>query len=247
MESLSSYHPKSKILLIPGPIEVHGSVLTNESAVSHVDKGFIKQFGDAIKLLRCVVLSEEVQPFIITGSGSIGWELFTNNFIDGHKTLIVSTGYFGRSFKEVFESADLPHEYLFSGFGKIPSVEEVLRAIEINKCTAVTFTHVDTSTGVRCNLDDYVGPIRKKYPEILIAVDGVCSIGGEILDMSKTDVDFVMTGSQKALGALAGLSISWASKRALVIYVYLESIGTKKENSFLLLQFKEMDSNSQCL
>ena len=218
MQSFSEASSTAKILLIPGPIEVDKSVLVNESAVSHVDPSFIKKFGDSIRMLRRLVLSEDVQPFIITASGSLGWEIFTNNFIDGHKTLIVSQGYFGRSFQEVFETVGLPHEYLFSGYGKIPSVEEVLRAMEINKCTAVTFTHVDTSTGIRCNLDEYVGPIRKKFPNSIIAVDGVCSVGGEMLDMSRTDVDFVMTGSQKAIGALAGLSICWASKRAMVLY-----------------------------
>ena len=221
MNSESTASPTTKILLIPGPIEVDKSVLVTESAVSHTDPTFIQKFGDAIRLLKLLVLNEKAQPFIITASGSLGWEIFINNFIDGHKTLIVSQGYFGREFQEVFDNASLPHEYLFSGYGKIPSVEEVLHAIETNKCSAVALTHVDTSTGVRCNLDDYVTPIRNKFPNIIIAVDGVCSIGGEVFDMSRTDVDFVMTASQKAIGSLPGLSICWASKRAMV---YLKTL-----------------------
>eukprot|EP00835_Amoeboradix_gromovi_P002098 NODE_111_length_19413_cov_0.323703.p6 type:complete len:249 gc:universal NODE_111_length_19413_cov_0.323703:10173-10919(+) len=234
----------ANILLIPGPIEVDKSVLVNESAVSHVDPAFIKSFGTTIKLLRLLVLDNQVQPFVITASGSLGWEIFTNNFLDGHKTLVVSQGYFGRSFQEVFECSDLPHEYLFSGYGKIPSVDEVLRAMDINNCTAVTFTHVDTSTGVRCNLNEYVGPIREKFPNAIIAVDGVCSLGGEELDMNATDVDFVMTGSQKAIGGLAGLSICWASPRAMVISTYLEGSWQQKENIFVLCKSSEVAADT---
>eukprot|EP00834_Sanchytrium_tribonematis_P002799 NODE_94_length_21525_cov_0.751003.p9 type:complete len:221 gc:universal NODE_94_length_21525_cov_0.751003:5391-4729(-) len=219
MDSLDQASSTANILLIPGPIEVDPSVLVNESAVSHVDSRFIEKFGNAIKMLRLLVLNQEMQPFVITASGSLGWEIFTNNFISNQKTLIVSQGYFGRSFKEVFEASDLPHEYLFSGYGKIPSVDDVLREVEKLNCEAVTFTHVDTSTGVRCNLEDYVIPLRSKFPEILIAVDGVCSVGGERLDLEKLDIDFVMTGSQKAIGALAGLSICWTSPRAMVYLI----------------------------
>jgi alanine-glyoxylate transaminase / serine-glyoxylate transaminase / serine-pyruvate transaminase len=79
----------------------------------------------------------------------------------------------------------------------------------------VAITHVDTSTGVLTPVQSLAKAIREVSPEILIAVDGVCSIGGEELRMTEWDIDFALTGSQKALSVPPGLSVSVARPRAL--------------------------------
>jgi alanine-glyoxylate transaminase / serine-glyoxylate transaminase / serine-pyruvate transaminase len=49
----------------------------------------------------------------------------------------------------------------------------------------------------------------------LIALDGVCSVGAEVIKQDEWGVDVVMTGSQKALGVPPGLAIMVVSERAL--------------------------------
>lgn len=79
----------------------------------------------------------------------------------------------------------------------------------------VTITHVDTSTAVLAPVQQYCKYIRSQAPDIIICVDGVAATGGETLRMTEWDIDFVMTASQKAFAAPAGLSISVARRRAL--------------------------------
>jgi alanine-glyoxylate transaminase/serine-glyoxylate transaminase/serine-pyruvate transaminase len=76
-------------------------------------------------------------------------------------------------------------------------------------------THVDTSTAVVAPLQQVAAILRAANPNIVICADSVAGLGGETLRMSEWDIDYVMTGSQKAIGVPAGLSISVARPRAL--------------------------------
>src|SRR5207253_386947 len=76
----------------------------------------------------------------------------------------------------------------------------------------VTITHVDTSTGVRLEVE----PLSKiaRDHDALVVVDGVCSIGGEDFHGDKWGVDVAITASQKAIGAPPGLAIVSVGPRA---------------------------------
>jgi aspartate aminotransferase-like enzyme len=47
------------------------------SSESHVGPAFVKTFGEALKLLRQLfqTTSLDSQPFVISGSGTLGWDL----------------------------------------------------------------------------------------------------------------------------------------------------------------------------
>ena len=76
-------------------------------------------------------------------------------------------------------------------------------------------THVDTSTAVAAPLQQVAAVLRAANPNIIICADSVAGLGGETLRMTDWDLDYVMTGSQKAIGVPAGLCISVARPRAL--------------------------------
>ncbi|KAG5460325.1 MAG: hypothetical protein BJ554DRAFT_7637, partial [Olpidium bornovanus] len=44
-------------------------------STSHVGPGFVRAFGEALELVRHVVLTKTGQPFIIAGSGTLGWQV----------------------------------------------------------------------------------------------------------------------------------------------------------------------------
>ncbi|KAJ3474893.1 hypothetical protein NLG97_g9649 [Lecanicillium saksenae] len=92
-------------LLIPGPIEFDDAVLQSMShySESHVGAGFVKIFGETLSLLRQVVRSTDpnAQPFIINGSGTLGWDLVAANLVEaGEDVLVLSSGYFGDRFAD---------------------------------------------------------------------------------------------------------------------------------------------------
>ena len=65
----------------------------SHKGTSHVDPHFIECFSEAIKSTRDVFLASDGQPFILSGSGTLGWDLTAANFIQpGDEALIVNTG-----------------------------------------------------------------------------------------------------------------------------------------------------------
>jgi len=207
-------------LLIPGPIEFDDGVLQSMShyGESHVGPAFVKTFGEALKLLRQLfqTTSLDSQPFVISGSGTLGWDLVASNLIEsGENALVLHTGYFGDSFAACFETYGVNVTQLKAPIGDRPSLPEIEEALKSRTYKLITITHVDTSTGVLSDIKGVAELVRRVSPETLVVVDGVCSVGCEEIAFDAWDLDVVLTASQKAIGCPPGLSIVMVSGRAV--------------------------------
>ncbi|KAJ5587850.1 Serine-pyruvate aminotransferase/2-aminoethylphosphonate-pyruvate transaminase [Penicillium hispanicum] len=207
-------------LLIPGPIEFDDAVLQSMAhyAESHVAPGFVKVFGETLTLVRKLFQSTDpsAQPFIISGSGTLGWDLVSANLIErGEDALVLNTGYFGDSFGACLETYGAQVTQLRAPIGGRPSLEQVEQALKEKPYKLVTLTHVDTSTGVLSDVKGVAQLVRRVSPETLVIVDGVCSVGSEEIAFDEWDLDAVVTASQKAIGCPPGLSIVMTSGRAI--------------------------------
>jgi len=121
--------------------------------------------------------------------------------------------------------------------GDRPSATQIAEMLRQNKdAKLLTITHVDTSTGVRMNLQEVIAAARSVSPDILVAVDGVCALGGEEMRMSDWDIDIYLTGSQKALGVPPGLSVSVISQRAMRKFEELLSKNQKPRSYYANVQ-----------
>ncbi|KAL0490864.1 alanine-glyoxylate aminotransferase [Acrasis kona] len=206
------------LLMIPGPIEFSDEVLQANAhpSMSHVGAPFINVFGESLELLRKVFVSEDAQPLVIAGSGTLGWDIVAANITErGDNVLVLHTGYFGDSFAECFETYGVTATQLKAAIGERPTSDQVEAALKERKYKLVSITHVDTSTGVLSDVKLISEVVRRVSPDTLIVVDGVCSVGGEELLFDEWGVDIAITASQKAIGVPPGLSISAFSKRAI--------------------------------
>lgn len=199
---------------------------------SHVDPHFINVFGDTLGKLREVFLSGAgSQPFVMAGSGSLGWDMITANCtVPGERAVVISTGYFGDRWVDVCRTYGLTTTYVGAPTpGAVPTQAAIAAAVKEasgeGRVSLVTITHVDTSTGVRMDLETTAATIRRIAPDAVIAVDGVCALGAEVLRMEKWDIDAYLTGSQKALGVPPGLAIVVARPRALAAYERVAAAG----------------------
>ncbi|KOS21768.1 Alanine--glyoxylate aminotransferase 1 [Escovopsis weberi] len=207
-------------LLIPGPIEFDDAVLQSMShySESHVGPAFVATFGETLTLLRKLFQTTDAasQPFVISGSGTLGWDLVAANLIEpGEDALVLSTGYFGDSFSDALTTYGARVDKLAGPVGGRPQPAEIEAALAQKRYKLLTVTHVDTSTGVLSDLRAVVRSVRKVSPETLVIVDGVCSVACEEIAFDEMQLDGVITASQKAIGCPAGLSISMFSGRAM--------------------------------
>ncbi|KAH3660301.1 hypothetical protein OGAPHI_006887 [Ogataea philodendri] len=210
-----------KLTFIPGPIEFSDNVLNAMStpSQSHGSPEFTAVFQEALKNTRKVFKSTDPnsQGFVISGSGTLGWEIVGANLLSkSESALVVSTGFFSEHFAEALQvytdNVDIIGAEVFGDEVKAEAIESKLKS---KKYDVITITHTDTSSGVLSNLEEISALVKKVSPETLIVVDAVCATACENLEFDKWGIDYVLTGSQKALGCPSGLSISYASKRAL--------------------------------
>jgi len=97
----NNYHVTYITIYIIGPIEFHEDVLTALStpSQSHVSPDFIPVFGECFGLLRKLLFTDKGQPFIVAGSGTLGWDMVASNLVEqGEDALVLNSGYFGDSF-----------------------------------------------------------------------------------------------------------------------------------------------------
>ncbi|MCK4681803.1 alanine--glyoxylate aminotransferase family protein [Candidatus Bipolaricaulota bacterium] len=207
------------LLMIPGPIEFEPEVLAALGAptTSHVDPDFIEVFGQALERMREVWLCPSGQPFVVAGSGMLAMEMAVANLIEpGDKALVLSTGVFGDRYGELLSRYNAEVTVLRAPLGDTIALEEVDVALKANSYKLITFTHVDTSTGVRVDVKS-LGALGREYG-VLTVLDGVCSVAGEELRQEEWGIDVALTASQKAIGVPPGLALMVVSPRALAAW-----------------------------
>ena len=145
-----------KLLMIPGPIEVSDDVLLANAhpSMAHVSPDFVPVFGESLEMLRKVADAPSSQPFIISGSGTLGWDLAAVNLFEkDDDVLVLTTGYFGDSFAECIATYGAHPTQVVAPVGSRPSESEIEIALKQKKYKAVTITHVDTSTGILMDVE----------------------------------------------------------------------------------------------
>lgn len=215
-----SSQPAHPTLLIPGPVEFDDAVLHSMGhySQSHVDTDFVAVFGETLSMLRRLFQTTDPasQPFVISGSGTLGWDLVAANLVEsGDNVLVLSAGYFGDGFADCFEAYGARVTKLGARVGGRPQLPEIEKALSETKYKVLTVTHVDTSTGVLSEIKNLAAAVKKVSPDTLLIVDGVCSVACEELAFDEWGLDGVVTAGQKAIGCPAGLSISIFSGRAM--------------------------------
>ncbi len=205
-----------KLLMIPGPIEFEPEVLQAMSipTTSHVAPNFIESFGNCLDMMKKVWLSEDGQPFVVSGSGTLAMDMAASNLVEPEdKVLVVSTGYFGERYAEILKRYRADVTILKSELGNIVEQNVIENELKKGGYSILVFTHVDTSTGVR-NDPKILGQLGQKY-NVLTILDGVCSVAGEEIRQDEWNIDIVLTASQKAIGVPPGLALLVASQKAM--------------------------------
>lgn len=191
------------------------------SSQSHVGPPFVATFGESLSMLRKLFQTSDPtsQPFIVSGSGTLGWDMVAANLAErGEEVLVLHTGYFADSFADCFEAYGVKATQLKAPIGDRPQLADVEKALKEKKYKLITVTHVDTSTGVLSEIKSLSELVHRVSPETLVVVDGVCSVGCEEIRFDDWGIDVVLTASQKAIGCPPGLCIMVCSGRAIEVF-----------------------------
>ena len=206
----------NKLVMIPGPTPVVRSIQDQmaRETVAFGDAAFVRDFSEVLADLKAMWhCGGEV--FVVAGSGTMGMEMaIANTTKRGDNVLICSNGYFGDRFIDMCTRKGLNTDVLSAKWGSSVTPEEVEKKLAEKKYQVVTVTHVETSTGAVAPIAA-IGEVMKKHPEIIYIVDGVAASGGVDQDMKAMGIDVILTCSQKVFGVAPGLTMVWASPKAM--------------------------------
>jgi Serine-pyruvate aminotransferase/archaeal aspartate aminotransferase len=207
---------EQRILMSVGPVNINYEVLLSSfrSNVGITSDEVNEAFREIISGLRKMANHNKGSIILLPGSGTTAMEGLTNILKKGNRVLLATNGVFGDRWEEILNKYPIEIKTIRSEPGDNVSEEEILSNLESKKFDAIILTHVETSTGVKSKIE----VLRKaKDLGVITVLDSVSGFGGEELDIEKNKIDYVVTASQKALGAPPGIGIAFISQESLSI------------------------------
>ncbi|MFZ5946532.1 MAG: pyridoxal-phosphate-dependent aminotransferase family protein [Stygiobacter sp.] len=203
-----TFKPVNRILMGPGPANVHPKVLEalSKPTLGHLDPQFIQLMEEIKALLRYTFKTNNEHTFVISGPGSLGMEASLVNMIEeGDKIIVCVGGYFSNRMAQIAEKVGGNVVLVKENWGRAISPEKLEDALKQNPDTKiVAFVHAETSTGALSNAKT-LSKIAHNYNALVIA-DVVTSLGAVDLFVDDWNLDVVYSCSQKGLACVAGMS-----------------------------------------
>ena len=203
---------KEPLLMLPGPVPVPERVrlAMARQAINHRSAEFGAVYADCVRCLA-PAFGTENRIVIISGSGTAGMEAAVANFGRGRKIACLVNGKFGERLFDISKRYGEPIA-LASAWGTPLPLEALAESLE-EGAEVVTLVHNETSAGI-LNPAREVGRLCRRHDALLI-MDGITSIGGDVVEADRWGVDVAIVGSQKCLAAPAGLAAVSVSERAM--------------------------------
>ena len=224
---------------VPGPTEVRPELLAQMTrpVIGHRGKSFEGMFARIEAGLRDVFLT--ARPVYIGATSATGFmEMAVRNAPEGEILCLVNGG-FSERFAKVAEACERRVERIVVPWGQTFDMNRVEAALATKRFVAVTVAHSETSTGVISDVRT-VAELAHRHGAFAL-VDSVSGAGGAEITVDGWGLDFMLTGSQKALALPAGLAFAVASSE------YVERAKKVRNRGFYfdVLQYEAFAQKNQ--
>lgn len=197
--------PDMPELMIAGPGELHDADLAalGQQVIAHYGDVWVEIHNATVARVGELVGAADA-PYLLPGTGTVGLDAaIANLFEPGQRVLVPNTGFFGNRWMEVAVAHELEVVELPVEVGQAVDPAEVARRAE--GFDGVLMVHVETATGIRHPIAETRAALGSEGP--LLVVDGIASVGGELIDVDGDGIDGLVTGTQKGLEAPPGIGI----------------------------------------
>jgi len=229
---------------LPGPTDVHPEVLEamvrpmighRSSAMEKLLQGVAPKLG---------ALARTSRPVLIGTNSATGFmEMAVRNGVR-RRALSLVNGAFSERFAGIVNASGKECIRLDVPLGSAVEPDMLRDALRRTPVDAVTCVHSETSTGVLQDVAAFA-EVVKEFDDVLLLVDAVTSMAGSPVETDRWNLDFVFTGSQKALALPPGLALGVASERMVDRAKTLEERGAYFDLiSFLAAMTKFQPTNT---
>lgn len=216
MSEFGQLNPSPRILLGPGPSDIHPRVLTAMATplLGHLDPQFLEIMSDTQEMLRRLFQTRNQLTFPVSATGSAGMETCVVNLIEpGDRMVVCVNGVFGQRMTDVAQRAGAAVTILERPWGEVFDPQQIRETLQKVRPKVLGIVHAETSTGAWQPLEE-LGKICHEFDTLLLA-DTVTSLGGVPVAIDDWGVDAVYSGTQKCLSCPPGLSPVSFSPRAV--------------------------------
>jgi alanine-glyoxylate transaminase / serine-glyoxylate transaminase / serine-pyruvate transaminase len=197
--------PDMPELMIAGPGELHDEdlALLGRQVIAHYGDVWTAIHSHVINQLSKLVGAED-PPYLIPGTGTTCLDTGVMNLFEaGQRVVVANTGFFGMRLAQIARAHRLEVVEVPVEVGRPIDVSRLAEASQ--GAHGILTVQVETATGVCHPVEDIAAVARELGAAYL--VDGIASVGGELIDVDAMGIDAVVTGSQKGLDGPPGLGV----------------------------------------
>lgn len=225
------------LLFTPGPTPVPESarVAMAGETLHHRTPEFEAIFERTRALLFELLGTDEVLMLASSGTGAMEGAVIN---LAHSKLLSINSGKFGERFGKIAVAHGIANVEIKHEWDTPASVEEVQAALNANPdVDAIAIQICESAGGLRHSVEAIAAAVKAHNPAIMVIADGITAVGVEKIDV--TNIDCLISGSQKALMLPPGLAIMGLSNAAI------EKIGSGKGYYFnLATEIKNQRKNT---
>jgi len=200
--------------LLPGPTEVHPDVLRAmlHPMIAHRGSEMVRLLEEMEAPLSRLFHTE--RRVLIGSCAATGFMEMAVRCGIRQRVLALVSGSFGTRFAAIAEACGHEVARLEVPLGETVEPDMLYDALRRSEVDAVSLVHSETSTGALAPLQELAAVVHA-FDDRLLLVDAVTSLAGSPVETDALGLDFVFTGSQKALALPPGLALAVASERLL--------------------------------
>ena len=215
-----------RLFFTPGPSALYFTVDqhiknaldNNVASISHRSKEYVRIHQSTIGILRELLSVPEGYHIGFTSSATEVWARSIENLVDKHSYHFVS-GSFSEKYFKVAQALGKNALKCESEWGSNTNITE---ADIPDETELITLAQNETSTGSAIPVE-FLPEFRKKYPNQIIALDGVSSL--PVAAVNIEDADMLYFSVQKCFGLPAGLGVWIYNDRCLAKAEQLKAEG----------------------
>ncbi|MDX1468746.1 MAG: alanine--glyoxylate aminotransferase family protein [Acidimicrobiia bacterium] len=201
---------------LPGPTEVHREVLEAQAQqmIGHRGQAIQELMSGLVEGLKPVFVTK--RPVIISTSSATGlMEAGVRNARKDGRVLSLVNGAFSERFAEIARACGFEVDQWDVEWGSVHPPDQLADRLEVNRYDAVTLSQSETSTGALQELEE-MAVVVGEFEETMLLVDSVTGIGGVETRTDEWGIEYILTGSQKALALPPGLAFAVASEAMIL-------------------------------
>ena len=206
---LSDILPDDPLLMMgAGPVPIPDVVAhANSVVINHLGATMSTIISQVKQMAGYVFQTKSEWVLGVAGPGSAAMEMAICNLVSpGSKVLCVVNGFFSARMAEMSRRLDADVVTLEIDGNQAASALEVERAIEQHRPDVLTIVQGETSNTVFNRELPAIAKAAKKHG-CLVVVDAVCTLSTMPLQMDDWQIDAVITGGQKGLSSIPGVSL----------------------------------------